>query len=266
MPVGTDHGQTRPREISVCTRMCQSRALPTMVAFQFNGEPTMNHSIRWCLGVVLVLLSSLQAQAALLVVNGAGQLTGARAVDVDGTLYDVDFRDGTCIELFSGCDDNADFPFTFFGGQQAAQALLDQVFLDIGTPQTAFDSNPSRTYGCQSIVRCIVATPINYQADFDLLTLAAAVNHSIISNANGFPDGTFLLGGVSAAQDFFASLDITFAVWSVSRPPPVPVPVPASWMLALTGLGGLALARRRRPWASPDLRGTGNGRIRPDAA
>jgi hypothetical protein len=38
--------------------------------------------------------------------------TGARGVDVNGVLYEVDFRDGSRVDLFSGCDSLADFTFT----------------------------------------------------------------------------------------------------------------------------------------------------------
>ncbi len=41
-----------------------------------------------------------------------GQFLGATGVDVGGTLYDVTFVDGTCITLFDGCNEIADFDFT----------------------------------------------------------------------------------------------------------------------------------------------------------
>src|SRR5688572_27474840 len=71
------------------------------------------------------------AEAAVLQVSG-GELTGALEVDVGGTLYNVAFVEGTCVDLFSGCDEVSDFTFTSLGGAtQASQALLDQVFLDV---------------------------------------------------------------------------------------------------------------------------------------
>ena len=39
-----------------------------------------------------------------------GELVGASDVLVDGTLYDVKFQDGTCVDLFDGCDEVSDFP------------------------------------------------------------------------------------------------------------------------------------------------------------
>lgn len=46
-----------------------------------------------------------------------GRLFGARNVNVNGTLYDVQFMDGNCISLFTlgpmagGCNEDADFAF-----------------------------------------------------------------------------------------------------------------------------------------------------------
>jgi hypothetical protein len=84
---------------------------------------------------------------------------GASGVDVGGTFYDVQFLDGTCIDLYNGCDDVSDFTFqTQAAAILAAQALLDQVILDGGVGQ--FDSQPGLTFGCISLaVFCDVLTP-----------------------------------------------------------------------------------------------------------
>src|SRR6476646_4971763 len=65
------------------------------------------------------------------IVSG-GKLTGATSVDVNGTLYDVEFLDGSCITVFGGCDSVSDLAFNTDGdASAAAQALLDQVFTGI---------------------------------------------------------------------------------------------------------------------------------------
>ena len=51
-----------------------------------------------------------------------GQLTGFTDVDVNGTLYDVDFSDGTCVALFDGCDEAGDFTFQNFVDATAASS------------------------------------------------------------------------------------------------------------------------------------------------
>ena len=83
----------------------------------------------WSFSVVLVaiFLATAGAQAAAPVVV-AGELVGATGVNVGGTVYDVQFVDGSCIDVYGGCDEVSDFPFTTLADATlAAQALLDQV-------------------------------------------------------------------------------------------------------------------------------------------
>jgi hypothetical protein len=105
--------------------------------------------LRSCLGMLVVSLAlASSADAATLLVNGSGLLTGATGVDVGGTLYDVEFVEGSCVALFDGCDAVTDFDFTTAADVLAAsQALLDQVFLDV-SGQGTFDTRPSLTFGC----------------------------------------------------------------------------------------------------------------------
>ena len=106
------------------------------------------------LAVITLGLIANPAKAAMIWLWDGTELTGASNVDVGGTLYDVTFEDGTCIEVFSGCNDAAeDFAFTTSANAQlAAQALLDQVFLDPnssgGGAPDHFDSIPDKTLGC----------------------------------------------------------------------------------------------------------------------
>ncbi len=99
------------------------------------------------LAAVMVLMASGAQSATLNVIDG--QLHGAFGVDVGGTLYDVEFLDGSCVELFTGCDELSDFTFPDEASAAlAAQALLDQVFVDgVGGE---FDSDPGLTEGCDA--------------------------------------------------------------------------------------------------------------------
>ena len=79
---------------------------------------------------VLVLVAG-GAQAVSLIVVG-GQLAGASNVLVDGSVYDVQFKEfGSCADFYSGCNNLSDFTIQ---SQQmafdASVALLDQVFAD----------------------------------------------------------------------------------------------------------------------------------------
>ena len=196
---------------------------------------------RMILTVVLTLVAS-GANAATLNVAG-GLLIGASGVNVGGSLYDVEFLDGTCIALFSGCDDLSDFTFPDLASSSlASQALRTQVLLDGALGQ--FDSDAMLTAGCPPLsgngIECWIFTPwdpatsptANAQHN-------AAINRS--QSLTTMPDG---FGGVvlganqsnSTLDQFFPSV---FARWS-------PVPEPNTALLLGLGLTGLTAKGRRR--------------------
>jgi len=60
-----------------------------------------------------------------------------------GTSYDVEFVEGTCVQLFNGCNDTSDFAFTTeLAAATASRSLLEQVF---GSGE--FDDYADRTNG-----------------------------------------------------------------------------------------------------------------------
>ncbi len=137
-------------------------------------------------------------------VNATGQLVGAQNVDVGGTLYDVAFVDGTCIDLFTGCDDLSDFDFnTEADAFAAGQALLDQVFVDNITGQ--WDSEPETIFGCLDPSECQTVLPFGFAdfssaffrhiatLNFDNLggTLDGPENDNVALDTSLFPSGNF---------------------------------------------------------------------------
>ena len=188
---------------------------------------------RSCLGTFVVTLAlASTSDATTLIVNGSGLLTGARGVDVGGTLYDVEFVDGTCLALFDGCDDVTDFDFTTESDAQAAsQALLDQVFL--GT----FDTTPTLTFGCFDPRTCDAITPFGLTPSGALIVAA----HNQVLN-----DGVQTNFFIPVSADTGAGVvDLTvFAQWSPS--PDAAVPEPASLTLLGLGLAGMAGRRWRQ--------------------
>lgn len=178
---------------------------------------------------VVLLLAASSAGAATLNVSG-GQLLGASGVIVDGNSYNVEFHSGTCIALYSGCDNVSDFTFqSQAAGLLASQALLDQVFLDGGSG--AFDSEPSLTNGCSNRFSCKAFTP--YAVDsFATVSVAAATNAD-----SGGTDGTSLAARpASLGPTSFPSN--VYAVWT-------PVPEPGTAVMMGLGLLGLSVRGRR---------------------
>ena len=123
-----------------------------------------------------------EAEAATLIVV-AGQLRGASNVAVGESLYDVEFVDGTCIELFNGCDEPSDFAFTSLAAASiASHSLINRVFVD--GVDGLFDSVPMSTNGCETYW-CIIVTPSEW------LSEAAFIGTMSENDINEFGDGTY---------------------------------------------------------------------------
>ena len=188
---------------------------------------------------ILAMLGSQQAEAAVLNVDqSTGQLLGAYGVDVDGTLYNVSFLDGSCVGLFNGCDEPSDFAFGgtgFDGTAMAAEALLAQVFVD--GPQGNFDSMPSLTAGCTSLTSCSAQIPGAIAGPFG----TAAVNAAGMA-----ADSFFDFGQANPIFDTATNARITWAVFT----PTSPVPLPPAVLLLLAAIATLAGVARRRAVAA----------------
>ena len=182
-------------------------------------------------------LLSISSQAAELIIDGSGKLVGANEVMVDGALYNVQLVDGTCIDLYQGCDNINNFVFdTQAKAVAASQALFDQVLINLPAPNT-FDDDPEKLQGCTNSGICRVMTPYGFSLDLTQVLGATADN-------NQFEIDDVITPNIAVADSTdFAGISLaTYAVW---LPLAVTVPIPGAIALLpmLLLIGHLAKAR-----------------------
>jgi hypothetical protein len=204
------------------------------------------------IGIAIIMaISSIFAWSAsathLVVDQDTGKLFGANSLDINGTLYDVRFVDGTCASLFNGCNEQSDFILTNFTDfVRAAEVLLAQVF--INTDGGQFDDFPALTRGCSSVSICRAELPFQLSSP-GIVDVIAARNGGL----TGVEDR--LIGTVrSSSYDSGFEPQATWAVFSRSNvpdPDTAAVPEPDIWAMFLLGflLTGLALRRSNIPKA-----------------
>ena len=183
--------------------------------------------------ILVVFFATSGAQAATLNVIG-GQLLGASGVDVGGTIYDVEFVRGSCIDLFNGCNEDADFVFN--SGAHAAlasQALLDQVLID--SALGLFDTQPTEVaaVGCPildgtGLFACYRLTPFSQTPFTTDVHTSASLNY--VNNMSDHVE----TGAVKSVFD----TGVSWAVWT-------PVPEPGTAVLMGLGLLGLSVRKHR---------------------
>ena len=171
-----------------------------------------------------------------------GELVGATGVDVGGVLYDVAFLEGTCVDLYDGCDELSDFTFqTLEDAELAARALQDQVLLD-GVAGN-FDSVPTLTAGCSGAF-CGTAFPYGFPSPTEV---------SVVSAVNQDTEPGDFFGNGPTSRTFDSGSDMlhiltTFAVWTptATGPPAVPLTAwPAAFPVLVFGLLRLRRLRGR---------------------
>ncbi|MEC8009808.1 MAG: PEP-CTERM sorting domain-containing protein [Pseudomonadota bacterium] len=197
-----------------------------------------------CAASLLLINQSFAAQLVL----DNNRLLGAHNIEINDTLYNVEFVDGVGRDFFGDdgllfLDDLVAQPALF------AQALLSQVFIN------EFDLRPDLTYGCATGVQhCLTFMPYQVYGDDQRYRSVGALNRNDLS---GIPDSIFTSTSLWQSDD--TSLfydDINYAVWSLagSNPsspganpePDVNVTEPTSILLLSLGLAGFAARRRQK--------------------
>tara|TARA_R110002073_G_scaffold334037_1_gene522677 strand:+ start:4980 stop:5633 length:654 start_codon:yes stop_codon:yes gene_type:complete len=201
--------------------------------------------------IIMTIMSLSHVQFAtatpILMTNSSGNLTGINGLEVLHTysqellgVYDVIFRDGSCLDLFNGCDSNQDdllFRNSAVGGY-ATESLLGAL--------GAFADMPEKITGCESILTCIISIPININLSGPSSSVSASSLWLRKSPLDDLPITESYVG--SRETDFSSFTNRTWAIFSPSLStgnPPNTVPEPG--MLALIGLGfaSFGIIRRR---------------------
>lgn len=203
------------------------------------------------LGVFLTLVLSTSAYSATLVIED-GQLVGADGITFDGYTGSVKFVDGSCVDIFNGCDEPSDIVFETLTSTNteardlalsANTALLAQVF----DANPLYDINIELTFGCEegTFVAsnfCGILTPYDYTANNSVVTV------SLTNRDDNSGLDVVAFGQGYAATDSTIPLNpdapdrLVYATWTVT-----PVPLPAAVWLFATGLLGLiGVARRKK--------------------
>lgn len=192
----------------------------------------------------LLLIQDINAVPMLDVDTVTGKLNGARGVEIDGKAYDVSFRDGSCISLFTGCDSATDdFQFTTLEAANAASvALLDQVLLDVPL-LGQFDSQPDLVTGCDFKQFCYIATPfevLEIQIDSSVFirgsaSLNSAAGYVIGDELNGLGTHSHLDLGQPGYEA------VTWAIWSATNS----IPEPTTLALTLSGVLSFVIVRKK---------------------
>lgn len=154
-----------------------------------------------------------------------------------GTLYNVQFKDGTPRQVFNGADEATDF---FFSDQKTALAasfaLMAQVFIDDLIPGKKFDTDYNLTVGLNKpygppFFFGTMVTPYGISEE-------GGVDTTLFTNAakEGDPFGPVSVDSVGLGG---SSLDFDWQndVWAVWSPIPEPEQYAAAFGVALLGTG-----------------------------
>ena len=168
--------------------------------------------------------------AATIIRDGNGIMTGATGVDVAGASYDVEFVEGSCNSLNNNC---TDFAFTIGNVSDAAQALVDEVL---------YSTDGSIPVGRLGLPASVFFTAAQSAESAVTGVVVYAISQLGIPSLSGLVE----FGELPTDYDTSADPAIVYVEWTLS-----PVPLPAAAWLFMSAIAGLAgakqLSRSRRP-------------------
>lgn len=202
--------------------------------------PIFNMTNRF-LAIGLIVFGSMGSAHAVSYNVVGGELIGAFDVDVAGTFYDVIFGDGSCVSLYSGCDELSDFPFSDPAESQvAAMALITQVFGN----SDVYDADPSLTRGCESNA-CFLMMPYVFSTNVNFPGYASVKGGS---NTPALMENVVVFSIIEPSFDLSAYSTWTYTQWT---PTVSAVPVPAAiWLFGTALIGFIGFGKRKEKLAA----------------
>ena len=180
--------------------------------------------------MALVVLSfSVPANAQPSLVFEGEEIVGVSQLEYDGELWDVSFKNGTCAEVYSGCDDRSDFPFyDSYAPYQRNDVAAARVALEnyLGTFVGAGIINPVYLIrGCDyegpTRNRCIILTPyeFNVGSTGDVGTYTVFLD----STTGDLESSSASSANLVLPADTTTDARYTWAVWTPTPEPSPPV-------------------------------------------